>query len=124
MGIRDVWPQCQSAHYKKNGHIHNGKQNHQCQDCGRQFVRCFEQYVIPEETRALIARLLVERISYPCAVSVALWVSTSSGAWAFWCNALPPCRTICTSSSCEEFAHHVGAIKLFTCPYNLTKVKA
>jgi transposase-like protein len=42
MVIRDLCPQCQSAKYKKNGHIHNGKQNHQCYDCGRQFVDRFE----------------------------------------------------------------------------------
>jgi IS1 family transposase len=63
MIIRDVCPQCQSPKYKKNGHIHNGKQNHQCKDCGRQFVDCFEQYLVSEDTRALIERLLVERIS-------------------------------------------------------------
>jgi insertion element IS1 protein InsB len=49
--------------YKKNGHIHNGKQNHHCHDCGRQFVQCCEQYLISEEKRGLIERLLVERIS-------------------------------------------------------------
>jgi transposase-like protein len=63
MIIRDVCPQCQSPKYKKNGHIHNGKQNHQCHDCGRQFVDCFEQYRVSDATRALIERLLVERIS-------------------------------------------------------------
>jgi insertion element IS1 protein InsB len=63
MVVRDVCPQCQSPKYKKNGHIHNGKQNHHCHDCGRQSVDCFEQYLIPEDTRALIERLLVERIS-------------------------------------------------------------
>ena len=63
MVIRDVCPQCQSSKYKKNGHIHNGKQNHRCQDCGRQFVACFEQSLISDDTRALIERLLVERIS-------------------------------------------------------------
>jgi insertion element IS1 protein InsB len=47
----------------KNGHIHNGKQNHHCHDCGRQFVRCFEQYLIAEDKRTLIERLLLERIS-------------------------------------------------------------
>ena len=49
--------------YKKNGHIHNGKQNHQCHDCGRQFVDCFEQYLVSDDTRALIERLLLERLS-------------------------------------------------------------
>lgn len=63
MLIRDMCPSCESSKYKKNGHIHHGKQNHQCQDCGRQFVQCFEQYLISDDTRALIERLLVERIS-------------------------------------------------------------
>jgi len=63
MIIRDVCPRCQSPKYKKNGHIHNGKQNHQCKDCGRQFVDCFEQYLISDGTRELIERLLLERLS-------------------------------------------------------------
>ena len=48
---------------EKNGHIHNGKQNHRCHDCGRQFVQCYEQYLIADDKRDLIERLLVERIS-------------------------------------------------------------
>jgi insertion element IS1 protein InsB len=56
-------PRCGSLKYKRNGHIHNGKQNHQCKDCGCQFVECFEQYRIADEKRALIERLLVERLS-------------------------------------------------------------
>jgi insertion element IS1 protein InsB len=63
MIIRDVCPQCQSPKYKKNGHIHTGKQNYQCKDCGRQFVDCFAQDLVSDDTRALIERLLVERIS-------------------------------------------------------------
>ena len=63
MVIRDVCPRCQSPEHKKNGHIHTGKQNHQCKDCGRQFVQCFEQYLVSDDTRALIERLLVERLS-------------------------------------------------------------
>jgi insertion element IS1 protein InsB len=63
MIIRDVCPRCKSSKYKKNGHIYNGKQNHHCHDCGRQFVQCCEQYLISEEKRGLIERLLVERIS-------------------------------------------------------------
>ena len=34
-----------------------------CKDCGRQFVQCFAQYLLSDDTRALIERLLVERIS-------------------------------------------------------------
>jgi len=63
MIIRDVCPRCKSPKYKKNGHIHNGKQNHQCKDCGRQFVDGFEQDLVSDETRDLIERLLLERIS-------------------------------------------------------------
>jgi insertion element IS1 protein InsB len=62
MIIRDVCLQCQSPKYKENGHIHNGKQNYHCKDCGRQLVSCFEQDLISDDTRALIERLLVERI--------------------------------------------------------------
>ena len=63
MVIRDVCPRCQSPKFKKNGHIHNGKQNHHCHNCGRQFVSCFEQDRIADERRALVERLLLERIS-------------------------------------------------------------
>src|SRR5262249_53437874 len=63
MVIRDVCPRCQSPKFKKNGHIHNGKQNHHCHDCGRQFVQCCEQYLISDDKRGLIERLLMERIS-------------------------------------------------------------
>jgi transposase-like protein len=64
MVIQGVCPRCQSARYKKNGHIHTGKQNDHCHDCGRHFVDCFAQYRISEDRRALIERLLVERISW------------------------------------------------------------
>jgi transposase-like protein len=63
MVIRDVWPQCKSPKYKQNGHIHNGKQHHQCTACGRQFVDGFEQDLVSDETRGLIERLLLERLS-------------------------------------------------------------
>jgi len=63
MVIRDVCPRCQSPKLKKNGHIHNDKQNHRCHDCGRQFVQCCEQYLISDDRRRLIERLLVERIA-------------------------------------------------------------
>ena len=49
--------------WKRNGHIHNGQQNHRCKDCGRQFVQDLDQYLISAETRDLIERLLLERIS-------------------------------------------------------------
>src|SRR5262245_54658182 len=63
MVIREVCPVCKSSPYKKNGHIHNGKPNHHCHDCWRQFVQCCEQSRISEEKRGLIERLLIERMS-------------------------------------------------------------
>ena len=63
MVIRDACPRCTSSRYKKNGHTYNGKQNHHCKDCGRQFVQSSDQYLISAEKRALIERLLRERIS-------------------------------------------------------------
>ena len=63
MIVRDACPACGSTRFKKNGHTHNGKQQHQCKACPRQFVQCSEQYLISDETRALSERLLRERIS-------------------------------------------------------------
>ena len=63
MVTRDGCPQCGSQQFKKNGHIHNGKQNHQCKVCERQFVGHTDQHLISYEQRALVERLLVERIS-------------------------------------------------------------
>ena len=49
-------PSCESTSVKLNGHIHNGKQNHRCKNCGRQFV-------ISEATKSLVDKLLLEKIS-------------------------------------------------------------
>ena len=63
MVLREACPQCGSIWFKRNGHIHTGKQNHRCKRCGRAFVLDPENQVITEEQRTLIARLLLERIS-------------------------------------------------------------
>ncbi len=55
-------PNCNSTHIKKNGHIHNGKQNHCCKQCGRQFVLNPDQILISSAKRERIQRLLLERI--------------------------------------------------------------
>lgn len=56
-------PRCQSAHIIKNGSIHSGKQKYQCKDCGRQFVENPTKKYVTPETKAIIDRLLLERIS-------------------------------------------------------------
>jgi insertion element IS1 protein InsB len=63
MVVRDVCPQCASQQFKKNGHIHTGKQNHRCKDCGRQFVLHPDNRVIDGGQRTLVERLLLEKIS-------------------------------------------------------------
>jgi insertion element IS1 protein InsB len=63
MVVRDTCPGCGSMQFKKNGHIHSGKQNHQCKACGRQFVASAEECIIAREQRMLIEHLLCERIS-------------------------------------------------------------
>jgi insertion element IS1 protein InsB len=63
MVVRDACPGCGSTQFKRNGHIHSGKQNHRCRICGRQFVTSAEERIISDEQRALIEHLLCERIS-------------------------------------------------------------
>jgi insertion element IS1 protein InsB len=63
MSMRDACPECGSQLFKKNGHIHTGKQNHQCKECGRQVVVDATDRVIDEEQRKVVERLLCEKIS-------------------------------------------------------------
>jgi insertion element IS1 protein InsB len=63
MVVRDACPECQSNHYKKNGHTRTGKQHHQCHAGGRQFVANPEDHIMSNEQRTLIEYLLRERIS-------------------------------------------------------------
>jgi transposase-like protein len=48
---------------RKNGHIHNGKQNYYCNSCKRQFVENGQEWFVDSKERAQIERLLLERIS-------------------------------------------------------------
>ena len=61
--MRICCPACNSIRTKKNGHIHNGKQNRRCKKCGRQFVENPKQKLISVEKREQIRDLLLERIS-------------------------------------------------------------
>jgi transposase-like protein len=63
MVVRDACPGCGSPQFKKNGHIHSGKQNHQCKACRRQFVASAEDHIVSDEQRTVIEHLLRERIS-------------------------------------------------------------
>jgi transposase-like protein len=54
--VREACPECGSQQFKTNGHIHNGKQNHRCKDCGRQVVGDATKRVMDEEDRRVVAR--------------------------------------------------------------------
>lgn len=56
-------PDCQSTNIKKNGHTHYGKQNYQCTNCWRQFVEAGQAWFVNAADKALINKLLLERIS-------------------------------------------------------------
>lgn len=56
-------PSCGSFHTIKNGSTHNGKPKSQCKDCGRQFVVNPSNKSIYLDTKLLIDKLLLERIS-------------------------------------------------------------
>jgi insertion element IS1 protein InsB len=54
-------PRCGVSHTKKNGHTHYRKQNYRCLKCGRQFVSDSQR--VGDDKRALVTRLLLERVS-------------------------------------------------------------
>jgi IS1 family transposase/DNA-directed RNA polymerase subunit RPC12/RpoP len=58
-----VCPSCGFTYVIKNGSIHNGKSKYQCNCCGRQFVNKPTKITVSDETKQLINRLLLERIS-------------------------------------------------------------
>ena len=55
-------PNCGSHDIIKNGLTRRAKQNHKCKDCGRQFVEDPQWRVIPPDTKAMLDRLLLEKI--------------------------------------------------------------
>jgi IS1 family transposase/DNA-directed RNA polymerase subunit RPC12/RpoP len=54
-------PRCGLSHTKRNGHTHYRRQNYRCLECGRQFVRDSQR--VGDDTRTLVKRLLLERVS-------------------------------------------------------------
>ncbi len=56
-------PRCGSKRIVKNGSTHNKKQKFDCKDCGRQFVENPKNKPISDATKALIDKMLLERIS-------------------------------------------------------------
>ncbi len=61
--MRTKCPHCRNDNTKKNGHTQYGKQNYMCKDCGRQYVINGQDWFISDATKALVDKLLKERIS-------------------------------------------------------------
>ncbi|OQW94946.1 MAG: hypothetical protein BWK79_04105 [Beggiatoa sp. IS2] len=56
-------PDCGGSEIVKNGSLGNGKPKYKCKSCGRQFVENPQKGPISEETKELIDKLLLERLS-------------------------------------------------------------
>ena len=63
-------PDCQGDRCIKNGQTYYGKQRFKCKGCGRQFVEGSHYQHISQETKDLIERLLLERMSLAAIVRV------------------------------------------------------
>ena len=63
MSISFSCPHCHSQKIVKNGSIHNGKKKYRCKACGRQFIENPTKKYIDDQTKEIIDRLLLERIS-------------------------------------------------------------
>ncbi len=60
--MHNCCPSCQSVVFVKNGFTPQGAQNHFRKECGRQFILDPQGQRIPEETKYLIDKLLLERL--------------------------------------------------------------
>ena len=63
-------PKCESENVMRNGLTRHGKQNHKCRDCHRQFSLEPKNKPISEETKALIDKLMLERLSLRAIVRI------------------------------------------------------
>jgi insertion element IS1 protein InsB len=61
--MRVSCPDCQSKRFVKNGINKHFEQNHLCKDCGRQFILDPISHQISEQTKDLVSKLLLERLS-------------------------------------------------------------
>ena len=60
--LKPTCPNYGSEDVVENGRIHNGKQNFKCKACNRQFVEDPQNKRIPQQTKDLIDKLLLEKI--------------------------------------------------------------
>lgn len=136
--VRETCPACGSQRFKKNGHIHNGKQHHQCETCGRQFVLLATQRLVPTKDRTLVERLLCEKLSLHgicrvVGVSIRWLMDFVSARFTALPNHERFNNTLRqrvsrlvrdTLAFSKKLANHIGAIRYFICHYNLTRAAA
>ena len=109
-------PNCSSTSTKKNGHIHNGKQNHCCKECGRQFVDNPQQILISGAKGERIRKRLQHRV-------VKKQRLLPNHIERFNCTLRQRVSRLVRKSLSfsKKLANHIGAIKYFICHYNLEK---
>ena len=56
-------PRCSATHVVRNGPTHSGKPSFRCRACGRRFVADPAKGPVTDDQRALVERLLGERLS-------------------------------------------------------------
>lgn len=61
--MRTCCPSCGSLAFIRNGINQHGDQNHKCLECKRQFVLNPQNKIISDETKDLVRRLLLEKLS-------------------------------------------------------------
>jgi transposase-like protein len=61
--LRITCPSCQSENFKLNEHTYNGKQNHLCKDCGRQFGLNPSNKLVLEKDKSMIDKAFIGKIS-------------------------------------------------------------
>lgn len=123
-------PSCSSSCIKLNGHIHNGKQNHLCKDCGRQFVGHNSQKLINAAQKATIDKLLLEKISLTGIARVVevsqVWlqgyISELYAAQPDDLNARIPTKEAMQAhleDKFDEYIYSIGALKKTLCRLSL-----
>ena len=55
-------PRCSATHVIRSGVTHNGVPSFRCRSCGRRFIAHPSRGPVPDHTKALVRRLLAERL--------------------------------------------------------------
>jgi transposase-like protein len=100
MAIEMTCPTCGSHDISKNGMTRRGKQNHNCYDCGRQFVEDPQWQPKAKDTFGLVNLLLLEKIPL-AGIARAAQVSNSCCK----STSTPPRLTKVASQSPKGYCH-------------------